>query len=104
MTLILTKKDFVFLRDKVKKPITFSRNNAQSIKTLIYSLSTDGDTGACFPAFIYLYFAGLPTTVHTTGHIDRVPPDVVLRFPRPDHSSYHWSMVDSYLYIKKNHS
>lgn len=34
--------------------------------------------------------------VHATRHIYSVPPDVVLRFPGPDHPSHHRADVKTY--------
>lgn len=37
----------------------------------------------------------LPRALHPTRHVHRVAPDVVLRFPRPNHSSDDWAVVNA---------
>lgn len=49
---------------------------------------------------MYLDLPQLPGALHPAGHVHRVAPDVVLRFPRPDHSGYHRAMINAW--EKKN--
>ena len=42
---------------------------------------------------LYLYFAHFARAVHPAGHVDSVPPDVVLRFPSPNDPGYHGAVV-----------
>ena len=37
----------------------------------------------------HLYPAHLPGALHPAGHIDCVPPDVILRLASPDHPGHH---------------
>lgn len=43
----------------------------------------------------YLDLSELPGALHPAGYVDCVAPDVVLRFPRPDHSGYHRAMINA---------
>lgn len=43
----------------------------------------------------YLYAVGYARAVHSTGHVDRVAPDVVLRLPRADNPGHHRSDVQT---------
>lgn len=44
---------------------------------------------------MYLDLAELPSALHPAGHIHRVAPDVILWFPRPDHTSYHRAVINA---------
>lgn len=44
---------------------------------------------------MYLDLPELPCALHPAGYVDCVAPDVILRFPRPDYSSYHWAMINA---------
>lgn len=48
--------------------------------------------GLCW---LYLDLSKLPGALHPAGYIHCVAPDVILRFPRTDHSSYHWAMINA---------
>lgn len=49
-----------------------------------------------FTFFNHLYLAGLSSTFHPAGHIDGVPPDIIVRLARPNDSSYDRPVVDTY--------
>lgn len=44
----------------------------------------------------YLYLSRYSSAVHPARHIDRVPPDVILRSPCPNHPCDHWTHIDTY--------
>lgn len=44
----------------------------------------------------HLYAIRNTCAVHTTGHIDCVSPDVILRLPRADDPRDHWSDVQTF--------
>lgn len=46
-----------------------------------------------FSMGFYLDFPEFTSALHAAGNIDRVSPDVILRFPCPDHSRNHGPMV-----------
>lgn len=43
----------------------------------------------------YLDLSELPGALHPAGHVNGVAPDVILRLPRPDHSSYHRAVINA---------
>lgn len=47
------------------------------------------------PSWLYLDLSKLSSALHSAGYINRVAPDVVLRFSCPDHSSYHRAMINA---------
>jgi len=44
---------------------------------------------------MYLYFAVLARAIHSAGHIDGVPPDVVLGLAGPYNPRHHGAVVDT---------
>lgn len=44
---------------------------------------------------IYLYAVWDSCAVHTTGHVDSVPPDVILGLLSPDHPCHHRTHVET---------
>lgn len=49
-----------------------------------------------FRRFTYLYFTHLSTTIHSTGHINCVPPDIILRFPSTNYSGSYSTMIQTW--------
>ena len=43
----------------------------------------------------YLDLSELPGALHPAGHVNGVAPDVILRLPRSDHSSYHRAVINA---------
>lgn len=36
------------------------------------------------------------SAVHAAGNVDGIPPDIILGLPGPDHSSHHWTHVQTW--------
>lgn len=45
-----------------------------------------------------LYLVQHSCAVHPAGHVNRVPPDIILRFMSSNHSCNHWTVVYSYMW------
>lgn len=53
---------------------------------------------------LYLYVIWQPCGVHARSDINRITPDVILRFSCANDTSYHWTDIDAFLNeeMKKN--
>lgn len=65
------------------------------------SLFPQSFTPAYVECFSNLYLIQFPCAFHPTGNINRVPPDIILRFMGSDNSCDHWAVVYSCGWIKK---
>ena len=54
-----------------------------------------------FEPHAYLDMACLPGAVHSTCHVDRVTPNIIVRFPSTDYSGQQWSFVQTLKKDKK---
>lgn len=75
--------------------IIFGFNAGTACKTLALFLKLFLDENALIDCTVYLYLSWYSGAVHPTGHIDRVPPDVILGSPCPDYSRNNWTHVNT---------
>lgn len=86
------------LREAKKKsgPDEYFKEYCKKTLMLLVLMVLKGVNGSFKTVRVYLNMVWNPSTVHPTGHVDCVSPDIILGFPGSNNSCNHWPYVQSY--------